>query len=914
VLNNVTFYPLQSQGYGNSWQLNNTPNIADTPTYTHVGSTTAGIYNYATVVNDLDSGCQALSNTISVWQDSCQVINPGDPLCNLPPDADFALATYLSGCNIWHALPLIDGTPTNIYWNFGDNTTLNTLSTTAQEHTYALPGYYHPTVIVSFQDAENPNEQCVLVVKTLVTVPLAADFDVTGNCVGQDYAFIDHSLYLYGTNLLDWAWDFGDGSPIVTGIQNPTHQYNTAGTYQVSLSTTSDACTHTITKPIEVHALPNATIVASDTVCVNNAISFAASNNNLTLYNWAFGDGGTANTATALHSYNNAANYQVQLNITDQYGCSNTATPVSITALLPNINPIIAPDTVACANQTLTLTAPPDGIAYLWSGNGGTNATLIVSQTGAYSVQVTQANGCRYTTPPQYVTFNALPSSTIGSNMSADLANGDTLFVCGGNEVWLSVGSDNDNIVWNTGSTNQLIVVPNTSPFTGTYYATLSNTQTTCQTTSDTITVVRNALPQVSIQTSTTQYYICEGQSMQLSASTNAVSPVYLWSTGSTNPSISINQAGIYQVSITNQDGCLSTAQIGINVKEQPDMSSVPFGCFEWCNLQPISPVATYSSYQWLFSNQLINNNTNTLYPTQSGDYQLVASNIWGCMDTSEVLSLAITDCSICTATANFAAGYYTYLGVQFTELCLGSGVLSWQWTFGDGTTSTQANPMHQYNAAANYQVCLIVNNVLGNATCTDTLCKTVNVQAILPVELLQFVGTVVPQGNQLKWITATEINNHYFTLQRSTDGQTFTNIAQIKGAGNSNTQQVYGFLDKDAPTGTVYYQLQQTNFDGQTNNVGLVTLSRKTTDLTIVSLAPIPTNDQLHISFDIPTNQTITIALFDVVGKLIYQKQVPATAGNNVATINVQPYTAGVYILQIGNGMAMQYAKVVVE
>jgi len=96
-----------------------------------------------------------------------------------------------------------------------------------------------------------------------------------------------------------------------------------------------------------------------------------------------------------------------------------------------------------------------------------------------------------------------------------------------------------------------------------------------------------------------------------------------------------------------------------------------------------------------------------------------------------------------------------------------------------------------------------------------------------LPVELLSFEGEVQENGNYLKWITATEINNDYFTLERSNDGgQNFAKIGNaIKGAGTTPSQNKYDLLDREAPAGTSIYKLSQTDFDGTTVVVGYVEL-----------------------------------------------------------------------------------------
>ena len=84
-----------------------------------------------------------------------------------------------------------------------------------------------------------------------------------------------------------------------------------------------------------------------------------------------------------------------------------------------------------------------------------------------------------------------------------------------------------------------------------------------------------------------------------------------------------------------------------------------------------------------------------------------------------------------------------------------------------------------------------------------------------MPIELVDF--TVEREGEValIKWETATEINNDYFTLERSKDGVAYEVIAVIQGAGNSSNEIEYRFIDEFPLTGISYYRLKQTDYNG---------------------------------------------------------------------------------------------------
>lgn len=85
-----------------------------------------------------------------------------------------------------------------------------------------------------------------------------------------------------------------------------------------------------------------------------------------------------------------------------------------------------------------------------------------------------------------------------------------------------------------------------------------------------------------------------------------------------------------------------------------------------------------------------------------------------------------------------------------------------------------------------------------------------------LPVELLSFAGQVTANSVLLKWSTASEVNNSYFSVERSTDGFNFKEIAIVEGAGTTNNLKNYSFEDRFPLNGRSYYRLKQVDFNGQ--------------------------------------------------------------------------------------------------
>jgi hypothetical protein len=160
-----------------------------------------------------------------------------------------------------------------------------------------------------------------------------------------------------------------------------------------------------------------------------------------------------------------------------------------------------------------------------------------------------------------------------------------------------------------------------------------------------------------------------------------------------------------------------------------------------------------------------------------------------------------------------------------------------------------------------------------------------------LPIELISFTGASTQSGNQLKWSTATEINNDYFDLQRSEDGYNFNSISTTEGHGNSSTINNYSFLDSKPVEGTNYYRLKQVDYNGDFTYSEIIALEFKNEN-SYLSVFPNPTIDNINISL---SDEIILVSVYNVLGELIYESK---TEGRS-ETIALQHLSNGVYIVK---------------
>ncbi len=170
---------------------------------------------------------------------------------------------------------------------------------------------------------------------------------------------------------------------------------------------------------------------------------------------------------------------------------------------------------------------------------------------------------------------------------------------------------------------------------------------------------------------------------------------------------------------------------------------------------------------------------------------------------------------------------------------------------------------------------------------------------ALLPIELVDFsVRAGDNYTSQLSWQTSNEINNDFFTIERSFDGRNFTPILEVDGAGNSQQLLYYEALDPNPQMGVNYYRLKQTDFDGKYDysEIRSVLFEAKGSEIG-VSVFPNPATQFLNIQFDQSVDQS-QIQLFNVAGQLIQEQQLPPNAMQ--AQLQLDQLPEGMYWISI--------------
>lgn len=171
-----------------------------------------------------------------------------------------------------------------------------------------------------------------------------------------------------------------------------------------------------------------------------------------------------------------------------------------------------------------------------------------------------------------------------------------------------------------------------------------------------------------------------------------------------------------------------------------------------------------------------------------------------------------------------------------------------------------------------------------------------------LPVELLYFIAEWCENNSKVKleWVTATEINNDYFDIERSTDGINFCAIMKVSGAGNSNTIINYSKFDENPIFDKVsYYRLKQVDLDGSFFYSDLVALNISE-GIEIVNIWPNPSIDKISILATVSENSELKLRVIDEKGVIVKERELEALKGVTIISVNTEYLSSGLYFVRL--------------
>lgn len=633
------------------------------------------------------------------------------------------------------------GNPTYWKWDLGNGTISNQKNPSV---TYLNPGTYTIKLFISNQNgADSITKIAYIQIYDNPVVNFTSD--KAFGCAPLDVQFTDWSTA--GTDsITQWLWDFNDGN--ISTLQNPIHTYTQQGEYDVKLKvTTANGCFKAIEKQnfIKTEGLLKAAFTynaigancaAPTTVQFTNN---STGTGNLT-YLWSFGDGSTSTLQNPVHIYNLNGTFNVSLAVTNQLGCTDTIqtfNAISIGTVQANFN---IPDSI-CAETKLDLfnTSTPAVVSNNWYFGDGTGSTQInpsvtYLNAGTYTIKLISNFGACVDSVEKTIQVLAKPianfTATNTTNCSIPLQTQFTNTSMGG-----------EFYHWNFGDgTNSTLQNPTHSfSFYGMYNISLqviaTNGCSDTKTVDSLIQLIPIKIDSLSIQPVEGCVPLSVAMRANITAKDSIVS--YTWHFGDSAissekmPTHLYTKVGTYSVKlvITSINGCTDSliVQDAVKVGEKPsaDFEATPkIACTSTgINFTDLSTNATIDTWRWSFGDGKRSYNQNPLTTYQDTGWFNVRLIVWsnGCSDTMVKPNYIYIKPPM--ANFSFAANNCNNkLLVQFSDSS--KGAITYLWYFGDGNTSTQANPTHTYAKAGTYQVMLIAYN----GDCSHAKIRTVTV------------------------------------------------------------------------------------------------------------------------------------------------------------------------------------------
>ncbi len=628
-----------------------------------------------------------------------------------PPQATFNGVAQGLGLTLAFS-PQVTGEVSTYSWDFGDGAVSSQANPV---HTFLGPSFYQVCLTVSGVCGSSQTCQTVM-----VTCPApVADFTFTNSEL--EVAFSDNSQ----NSPSQWNWTFGDGES--ASVQNPMHTFMFPGTYEVCL-TAAGVCGSTQTCETITVSCSAPQAAFSQTINQLNVTFEDASTNGATQWFWNFGDGNSSNDQNPQHTFAQPGTYQVCLDAISFCGNTQTCTMITVNCSAP-----VSDFTLQQTGLNVTFldqsSNQPD--EWQWTfGDGGTsmeqNPQHTYATPGDYEVCLTAVSVCG---TAQYCETFSITCPAPAADFSIQQA---------GLQYSFSDQSANQPTQWQwtfgDGGTSSQQNPQHTYTLPGTYQVCLTVTSLCGTSQQCEQLVVSCAAPQAAFSAQPNGLHLSF-----LDQSANQPTQ-WLWSFGdgatSTQqfPAHTYALPGTYQVCLTAVSICGSTQSCQMfTVACAPPQSAFQFTTNE---LQfNFLDQTTNQPTQWLW-NFGDGATSNQQFPTHTyalpGTYQvcLTTTSICG---SSQTCQSVIASCAAPDASFSFQSNELQW---QFQDLSTNDPVV-WQWNFGDGSTSNQQNPQHNYTSPGNYQVCLTATSLCGS----DQSCATIVVSCIAPQADFEFTS-----------------------------------------------------------------------------------------------------------------------------------------------------------------------------
>ncbi|MBT8195440.1 MAG: T9SS type A sorting domain-containing protein [Bacteroidia bacterium] len=599
-------------GYSYNWLHNGSGNQTATVN-------TSG--NYQVIVAD-GLGCTSLSNAANVTVNA----NPTPTITTSGP------TNLCPGDNV----TLTASNATTYNWNPNNQTSNSITVDTAGTYSVSVADVNGCTAI------SQP-------INVTVSSGQSASISATGPLTFCD----GKSVTITASNGNSYLWSNGATTQSITT--------STTGNYFVKIfyGSNCSSISNTLSVTLLSNPKPALTTNGPTTFCSGGSVMLTT--NQPGNYNWNNG------SSTPSITVNQSGYYFVT--VTRPNGCINTSDSIQITAHnspTANINP--SGSTVFCPGDSVILTAN-NATSYNWFPNNETTQSIVVYNTGNYSVEVADVNSCTAVSNQVFVdvTTANIPQSIIA-------ASGPTS-VCQGNSVTMTANSGGSSYIWSNGETTQSI----TTSVAGNYFVEVYY-GSTCSSISNslTVTVLNNPKPIITANGPTT---FCAGDSVTLSTSGMGI---YNWHPNNeSTQSIKVTQPGDYHLTFIRPNGCSRNSDtITVTVNNLPTATVTSNGNTDLCpgDSVELSVPSNLQAY-WFPTGET----TSSIYVQSAGNYYALITDANGCSVLTAPLQVTEKQINIPSITASGPTSFCPGNDVTLT----GSSATNYEWFPSGETTQT---------------------------------------------------------------------------------------------------------------------------------------------------------------------------------------------------------------------------------
>lgn len=193
------------------------------------------------------------------------------------------------------------------------------------------------------------------------------------------------------------------------------------------------------------------------------------------------------------------------------------------------------------------------------------------------------------------------------------------------------------------------------------------------------------------------------------------------------------------------------------------------------------------------------------------------------------------------------------------------------------------------------------------------TVTHCVNGTISLPVEWLSFEAEPQADGVHLRWATAIEENNDYFTVERSLDASTFEVVTRVEGVGTTSETSYYQAVDPNPAGERIYYRIRQTDFDGGFSFSNLIEVNLTGQPTMGLRLAPNPATDHVTVQLQSEAPGQAQISLMTINGQVLQQTAADLPVGSYQHRFSLGTLSPGTYLVQVRRpGQAPQTERLV--